>query len=132
MSVSRVLAAAVTAAMVLAASISPAAAQQSPDTEPEPAPEASEPTPAGSGPALGAGFVLEGEWVASGVVWLDWDDMDAAAGYEVMYRSAGGWVLLADDEAPGGVVVAFEGSGAKVVGLPAGVSEHWFAVRART
>ena len=85
-----------------------------------------------SGPVLGTAFVLEGAWVASGVVWLDWGDVDDADGYELMYRSAHGWLLLSQDEPAGGVVVAFEGSGSRVVGLPADVSEHWFAVRARS
>ena len=65
MSVVRILVAAATAATVLAASIAPAGAQQAPHTEAEPAPEATEPTPAGgSGPVLGEGFVLIDGWKA--------------------------------------------------------------------
>ncbi len=82
MNVARIFGTVVTAAAVLAASVAPAAAQQAPDTATEPAPAASEPTLAGSGPVLGAGFVLEGVWLASGVASLGWDDVDAAAGPE--------------------------------------------------
>ena len=57
--------------------------------------------------------------------------MEAAASYEVMYRSPDGWVLLSEREAAGGVIVAFERSSALVSGLPADASEWWFAVRAR-
>ena len=129
MNASRVLVAAATAAMVLASSISPTAAQQAPEAEP--ASEASEPIPAGSGPVLGAGFVLEGVWLAPGVASLGWDDVEAAAGYELMYRSPNGWMLLSGREPSGGVSVAFEDSSATVGGLPAGETEWWFAVRAR-
>ena len=65
------------------------------------------------------------------MVSLGWDDVDAAAGYELMYRSSGGWVLLSEREASGGVLVAFEGSSAVVAGLPVDAAEWWFAVRAR-
>ena len=83
-------------------------------------------------PVLGEDFLLEGQWVASGVVWLDWDDVDAASGFELMLRSADGWVLLSDGEPVGGVAAAFDGSSARVVGLPEGTAEYWFAVRARS
>ncbi len=132
MSVARALAAAAAAFAVLASATAPAAGQQPTGTEAPPMSEVSLQTPAaGAAPVLGAAFVLEGEWVASGVVWLDWDDVEDAADYELMYRSTDGWVLLADDEASGGVLAAFDGSGSRIAGLPAGVSEHWFAVRAR-
>ena len=131
MSVARILGTVVTAAAVLAASMSPAAAQQAPDTETEPEPEAAEPTPAGSGPVLGAGFVLEGVWLAPGVASLGWDDVDAAAGYELMYRGPDGWRLLSEREPSGGVRVTFENSSAVVAGLPLDEAEWWFAVRAR-
>ena len=133
MSVARVVPAVAVVAAVLAAVAAPVEAQQAPGVGTDSVPEASEQVsaPGMSAPVLGAAFVLEGEWVASGVVWLDWDDIEDATGYELMYRSAHGWVLLADDVASGGVVVAFEGSGARVVGLPPDVAEHWFAVRAR-
>ncbi len=131
MSVARIFGTVVTAAAVLAASMAPAAAQQTPDTEEEPAREATEPTPAGSGPVLGEGFVLEGVRLAPGVASLGWDDAEAAAGYELMYRSPDGWVLLSDREPSGGVSVAFDGSAAVVGGLPEDEAEWWFAVRAR-
>ena len=132
MSVARILGTVVTATMVLAASMAPAAAQPVPGTGAEPAAEA----PAGSGaagdaPVLGAGFVLEGVWLAPGVASLGWDDVEAAAGYELMFRSADGWGLLSEDEPRGGVSVAFEGSSAALGGLPQDVAGWWFAVRAR-
>ena len=129
MSYFRILVAAAAAVMVLAASAAPAVAQRTP--EPEPTPEATEHGSAGSGPALGAGFVLEGVWLAPGVASLGWDDVDAAAGYELMYRGPDGWQLLSGREPSGGVSVAFEGSAATVAGLPVDVAEWWFAVRAR-
>ena len=136
MSVARIVAAAMVFAAVLAAVAVPVEAQEAPGTETDSVPEVSESeqvaATVGASPALGSAFVLEGEWVASGVVWLDWDDVEGAAGYEVMYRSADGWVLLSGGEAVGGVAVAFGGSGARVVGLPVDVSEYWFAVRARS
>ena len=134
MSVARIVAAVTVVAAVLAAVAAPAGGQEAPGAEPDSVPEVSEQVSAmvASGPVLGTAFVLEGAWVASGVVWLDWGDVGDAAGYELMYRSADGWLLLSQDEPAGGVVVAFEGSGARVVGLPVDVSEHWFAVRARS
>ncbi len=75
--------------------------------------------------------MLGGDWVASGVVWLDWDDVDDATGYEAMFRSADGWVLLSEDGPVGAVVTSLDGSSARVAGLPVGASEYWFAVRAR-
>ena len=59
------------------------------------------------------------------------DDVEAAAGYEVMYRGPDGWVLLSEREPSGGVSAAFEGSLATVGGLPVDASDWWFAVRAR-
>ena len=134
MSVARNVAAVTVVAAVLAAVAAPAGAQEAPGAGTDSVPEAYEQVsaPVASGPVLEADFVLDGEWVASGVVWLDWDDVEGVAGYELMYRSAHGWLLLSENEAAGAVVVAFEGSGARVVGLSADVSEHWFAVRARS
>jgi len=131
--IARVLVAAAAAAAVLATATAPATAQQPPGAEAPPMTGVTQQTPAtaGSAPVLRPGFVLEGVWVASGVVWLDWGDVDGAAAYELMYRSADGWVLLSENEPVGGVAVASEGSGARVVGLPIDASEHWFAVRAR-
>ncbi len=131
MSVSRVLAAAATAAMVLAATISPAAGQQPPADGTGPAPAASEQMPGGSGPVLGEGFVLEGVRLAPGVASLGWDDVEDAAGYELMYRGPEGWVLLSGREPSGGVTAVLEGSSAAVGGLPQDEAEWWFAVRAR-
>lgn len=82
MSVARILGSVATAAAVLAASISPTAAQQLPEAEP--APEVPAQAPAGSGPALGAGLMLEGVRLAPGAASLGWDDVEAAASYEVM------------------------------------------------
>lgn len=53
-------------------------------------------------PVLGTAFVLEGVWLAPGVASLGWDDVDAAAGYELMYRGPDGWRLLSERE-PSGV-----------------------------
>jgi Leucine-rich repeat (LRR) protein/subtilisin family serine protease len=86
---------------------------------------------AAAGPVLGEGFVLAGERVASGVVWLDWGDVEDAAGYELMFRGTDGWGLLSQDEPAGGAAAVLEGSSARVAGLPVDVGEYWFAVRAR-
>ena len=51
--------------------------------------------------------------------------------YELMYRSADGWVLSSENEPTGGVVVALDWSRSRVVGLPVDAAQHWFAVRAR-
>ena len=113
---------------VLGASMPTASAQE----PPEAASGGGSPVVAGPAvPVLGEDFLLEGQWVASGVVWLDWDDVDAASGFELMLRSADGWVLLSGREPVGGVAAAFDGSSARVVGLPEGTAEYWFAVRAR-
>lgn len=73
MSGARILVAA-TAALVLAASTAPAEAQQAPGVEAEPAPEApgQGSVAVAAGPVLGAGFVLEGVWLAPGVASLGW------------------------------------------------------------
>ncbi len=117
---------------VLAGSAAPAAAQQPPGPGAPKVPlTATAGTAAAAAAVLGEGFVLAGEWVASGVVWLDWDDIDDAAAYELMYRGADGWALLSQDAPVGGAAVRFEGSSARVAGLSADVGEYWFAVRAR-
>ncbi len=133
MATARVWAAAVCAAAVLAGSAAPVGAQS----------ESGQPQQPGAGgavgssgavasvPVLGDSFMLGGDWVASGVVWLDWDDVDDATGYEAMFRSADGWVLLSEDGPVGAVVTSLDGSSARVAGLPVGASEYWFAVRAR-
>ena len=141
MNVARVLTSAVVAAVVAAGSVMPVAAQQAPGREtviaPEAAPaletaeQASVPAAVSDGPVLGAGFVLEGVRLAPGVVSLGWDDVEAASGYELMFRGPDGWVLLSAREPSGGVSVEFEGSSAVVGGLPEDVSQWWFAVRAR-
>ena len=70
MSVARVLAVAAAAFAVLVSAAAPAAGQQPTGTEAPPVSEVSVQTPAaaGSAPVLGTAFVLEGEWVASGVL----------------------------------------------------------------
>ena len=80
---------------------------------------------------LGSGFALEGQWLIPGAASLNWNDVAAASGYELMYRGAGGWVLLSEHESRGGVVVAFDGSSARVGGLPEDADQWWFALRAR-
>ena len=57
--------------------------------------------------------------------------VEAASGYELIHRGADGWVLLSAREPQDGVVVAFDGSSARVGGLPEDRDEYWFAVRAR-
>ena len=86
MSVARILAAVTVVAAVLAAVAAPAGGQEAPGAETDSVPEVSEQVSAmvASGPVLGTAFVLEGAWVASGVVWLDWGDVDDADGYELM------------------------------------------------
>lgn len=139
MKIPRALAAALAALAAAAATMVPVAAQQTPSTEtvpvseavplPEAADRMSAPVP--GGPELGAGFVLEGVRLAPGVASLGWDDVAAATGYELMFRSPDGWVPLSEREPAGGVIVEFEGSSAVVGGLPENVSQWWFAVRAR-
>ncbi len=131
MSVIRILAAAATAVMVLAASAAPAAAQQAPGTESAPEASGQGAVAVAAAPVLGAGFALEGVRLAPGVASLGWDDAEAAAGYELMYRSADGWLLLSEHEPQSGVVAAFDGSAARVGGLAEDEAEWWFAVRAR-
>ncbi len=115
------------AAATLATTTAPADAQQPPDTSPAnqsdtAAPDTRSPA-AETPPTLGAGFVLEGVRLSPGLASLDWDDVDAADGYELMYRSADGWELLSEREASSGVIVTFEGSSALVSGLPANAAE---------
>ena len=121
------------AVAVLAASAVPAGAQEPSGAVPGAGatPSAVVSEPGTTAPTLGEGFALSGRWVASGVVWLDWDDVDAASGYELMVRAAEGWVLLSEREPVEGVVAAFDGPSARVVGLFEGATEYWFAVRAR-
>ena len=126
----RLLVASACAALMLGASLPTALAQEPPQTPAQP--EGGSPAAvASAAPALAEGFAVEGQWVASGVVWLDWDDVAAAAGYELMFRGAGGWLLLSEREPMGGVGVIFEGSSARVAGLPGDAAEYWFAFRAR-
>ncbi|WP_419847739.1 leucine-rich repeat domain-containing protein [Candidatus Poriferisocius sp.] len=66
-----------------------------------------------------------------GAVWLEWDDAAGASGYEVMWRSPGGWALLSEREPAGGVAAEFDGPSAVVAGLPQDLGSYWFAVRAR-
>ena len=82
-------------------------------------------------PVLGEELALRGQRVAPGVVSLDWDDVDDATGYELMARSADEWVLLGGDDSEGELVAVFEGSSARVGGLPVDADGYWFAVRAR-
>lgn len=70
MSVARAGAAMTAVAAVLAAATAPVEAQEAPGAVTDPVPEVSEPVSAmvASAPVLGTAFVLEGEWVAPGVV----------------------------------------------------------------
>lgn len=133
MSVSRAVGAVVAVVAVLAGSVVPVAAQTS--SAVELAPESGAPAQGGpvlgGGPFLGEGFVLEGAWVAPGVVSLGWEAVAGASGYELMHGGTEGWVLLSGNEAPGGVSAEFEGASAVVLGLSADAGEWWFAVRAR-
>ena len=128
MSIARTLA---TAAVVLAASMAPAAAQTTPQAEPVPEASGQGSVAVAAVPVLGAGFVLDGVWLAPGVASLGWDDVAASVGYELMHRGPDGWRLLSEREPSGDVSVAFEGSSATVGGLPVDGVEWWFAVRAR-
>ncbi|WP_419946784.1 S8 family serine peptidase [Candidatus Poriferisodalis sp.] len=83
-------------------------------------------------PRPGEGFSFRGQWLAPGVVGLDWDDVAGASGYELLVLGTDGWILLATDEPVDGVVAVREGSAARVGGLPADVDEYWFALRARS
>lgn len=134
MTAARILAAAAAIAALLAVPTIPAAAQSAPGTGTSPAAEATQQqasAPLSAAPVLGSGFALEGVWLTPSVASLGWDDVAAAAGYELMYRSADGWLLLSEHEPQGGVVAAFDGSAARVGGLPQDEAEWWFAVRAR-
>ena len=113
---------------VLAATAVPAYGQQPPQAQNPPVPA---PLTVSTAPVLGEGFVLGGQWLAAGVVSLDWGDVESASGYELMFRSADGWVLLSEDGPSGGVFAALEGSSAVVAGLPEDTAKWWFAVRAR-
>ena len=64
--------------------------------------------------------------IEPGTVSLDWNDVPAAAGYELRYRDSG-WNVLPH----GDVRVTMEGSSAVVRSLPSG-SEYAFSVRTRT
>ena len=57
--------------------------------------------------------------------------MQAASGFELMWRSPEGWALLSERGDTGGVAVEFDGSSALVGGLPEHLERFWFAVRAR-
>ena len=108
----------------------PAYGQQQPPPQAQ-NPPVPAPLTVSTAPVLGEGFVLGGQWLAAGVVSLDWGDVESASGYELMLRRADGWVLLSEDGPSGGVFAALEGSSARVAGLPADGVEWWFAVRAR-
>ncbi|MDE0136554.1 MAG: hypothetical protein OXM54_17165 [Acidimicrobiaceae bacterium] len=83
-------------------------------------------------PVLGEGFALRGEWLAPGLVGLDWDDVDRATGYELLARGIDGWVLLGSDDPVDGIVAVFDGPVARVGGLSEDAEGYWFAVRARS
>ena len=100
MTFARIVAAVAAIAAILAASTAPASARHRGGASAETAEQAS--VASAAAPVLGAGFVLEGEWLTPGVVSLGWDDVEAATGYELMYRSSGGWVLLSERESTGG------------------------------
>ena len=117
MSVARILTAAATAALFLAASTVPAAAQQMPEAEPAPEASGQGSVAVAAGPVLGAGFVLEGVWLAPGVASLGWDNVEAAVGYELMYRGPDGWGLLSAREPSRGVSVAWAATMSLVMGL---------------
>ena len=134
MSVLRAVGAVVAVVALLAGSVVPVAAQEPSTSEPEPGSGAlaqADPAPA-HGPVLGESSMLAGEWIAPGVVSLSWDSVADASGYELMHRSAEGWVLLSGNEPPGGVVAEFDGASAVVSGLAADAAEWWFTVRARS
>ncbi len=59
---------------------------------------------------------------------LDWNDVEAATGYEVGLWWNGEWTTLPNDGA--GLGVSISGSGAKVTGLPTYWTVYYFRVRA--
>ena len=81
---------------------------------------------------LGNSFAAQGEWLVPGTVSLDWDDMEAASGFELMWRGEQGWALLSQRDLVEGAAVELDGSSALVGGLPEHLGEYWFSVRARS
>ena len=61
--------------------------------------------------------LLEGVWLAPGVASLGWDNVEAAVGYELMYRGPDGWGLLSAREPSRGVSVAWAATMSLVMGL---------------
>ena len=64
----------------------------------------------------------------SGNASLDWNDVEAATGYDVGLWWNGEWTTLPNDGA--GLGVSISGSGAKVTGLPTYWTVYYFRVRA--
>ena len=121
---------------VLATSLSPARSLAAPQTPGQPKSETTATTqtslaPQTQAPSLGEGFDTSGRWLVPGTVSLDWDDVEAASGFELMWRSPEGWALLSGHGDTSGVAVEFDGSSALVGGLPEHLERFWFAVRAR-
>lgn len=81
--------------------------------------------------AFGAGFTASGAWWGPGIVQLDWDDVAGASGYELMWYSEHGWVLLSESEPVSGAIMDLDGSAADVGNLPEHRGGNWFTVRAR-
>ena len=134
MSVLRAVGAVFAVVALLTGSVVPVAAQEPSTSEPEPGSGAlaqADPAQARE-PVLGESLMLAGEWIAPGVASLSWQAVAGATAYELMYRSAEGWVLLSGYEQPGGVVAEFDGASAVVSGLAANAAEWWFTVRARS
>ena len=64
----------------------------------------------------------------AGNAYLDWNNVEAATGYEVTLWWNGEWTTLPNDGA--GPDVSINGSGATVTGLPTYWTVYYFSVRA--
>ncbi len=87
----RVAVVAAASAVLWAVLAVPVSAQDPPESSalaPAPSAVSGDSTPAPEAvPSLGGGFTASGEWLAAGTVSLDWDDVQAASGFELMWHN---------------------------------------------